>query len=246
MSINTSAKIIGKTIEYKEGQTVLEGYVAFDDAIKTSRPGILIVHDWLGITDFTKEKADELARLGYLAFAADIYGKGVRPNNPKEAGELAGKYKADINLLRARIIAAHQEMLKQDVVDKNKTAVIGFCFGGTTALELARSGTNIKGAVSFHGGLATSNPKDAKNIKAKILVLHGADDPFVPEKEVAGFESEMRAAGLDWQLVKYSNSVHSFTNPNAGTDNSKGAAYNPLAAKRSWQAMQMFFHEIFL
>jgi dienelactone hydrolase len=229
-------------VEYKQGDTTLEGYLAGDTG---KRPGVIIVHDWMGPGKFSTAKADELAKLGYVALAADIYGKGVRPANPKEAGEQAGKFKNDRALLRARVLAALDVLKNNKHVDPKRIAAIGYCFGGTTVLELARSGADIAGVVSFHGGLDTPAPGDAKNIKCKVLVLHGADDPNVPPAQVAAFEKEMTEAGVDWQLIKYSGAVHAFTNPEAGHDNSKGAAYNERADKRSWEATKQFFAEIF-
>jgi len=231
-------------IEYKQGDTTCEGYLT-GDAAPGKRPGILVVHDWMGLGKFSMAKADELAKMGYVALAVDIYGKGVRPANPKEAGEQAGKFKSDRALLRARILAALDVLKKNEHVDPSRIAAIGYCFGGTTVLELARSGTDIAGVVSSHGGLDTPTPGDAKNIKCKVLALHGADDPYVPATDVAAFEAEMTKGGVDWQLVVYSGAVHAFTNPSAGTDNSKGAAYNEKADKRSWEAMKQFFGEIF-
>jgi dienelactone hydrolase len=245
LSGSAKAALHTQTVEYKQGNTVLEGYLAYDDTSGAKRPGVLVVHDWMGIGPFAKGRADELARMGYVAFAADIYGKDVRPKNSKEAGEQAGKYKGDRALLRARVLAALDVLRKQRNVDPNRVVAIGYCFGGTTVLELARSGAEIAGVVSFHGGLDTPTPADAKNIKCKILALHGADDPFVPPPQVAAFEDEMRKTGVDWQLFIYSGAVHAFTIPEAGNDNSKGAAYNERADKRSWMAMKQFFYEIF-
>lgn len=240
------AAIVTKTIEYKQGDAVLEGALSYDDAVKGKRPGVIVVHDWMGMGAFPREKAEDLARMGYIALAADIYGKGVRPKDMKEASEQAGKYKAgDRALLRARARAALDTLLAQPQTDAARVAAIGFCFGGTTALELARSGAPLLGVVSFHGGLDTPKPEDAKNIKAKVVALHGADDPYVPAEQVAGFEKEMRDGGVDWTLVKYSGAVHAFMIPSAGDDNSKGAAYNPRAARRAWRAMSDFFAEIF-
>jgi dienelactone hydrolase len=244
-AVNCQAAVKTQTVEYRQGDTVLEGYLAYDDAIQGPRPGVLIVHDWMGPGKFSNAKAEKLAQMGYIAFAADIYGKGVRPTSPKEAGQQAMKFKGDRPLLRARVLAALDVLRQRPEVDQKRIAAIGYCFGGTTVLELARSGANIAGVVSFHGGLDSPTPADAKNIKAKVLVLHGADDPNVPPKQVAEFEDEMRGGGVDWQLIKYSNAVHAFTNPDAGSDNSKGVAYNEKADKRSWAALQQFFAEIF-
>ena len=230
--------------EYKQGDTTLEGFVAYDDAISGKRPGVLVVHQWLGLTDYEKHRAEMLAQLGYVAFCADIYGKGVRPKDTKEAGALAGKYKGDRQLLRARVNAGLDALRQQPLVDTNRIAAIGYCFGGTTVLELARSGADIAGVVSFHGGLDAPDPTDGKNIKCKVLVCHGADDPFSSPQDIAAFENEMRQGGVDWELIKYGGAVHSFTQPMAGNDNSRGAAYNAEADKRSWIAMQDFFKEV--
>ena len=187
----------------------------------------------------------KLAELGYVAFAADIYGKGVHAASPQQAGALAGKFKNDQKLMRDRVNAALDVLRGSPLCDPKRVAAIGYCFGGTCVLELARSGADVAGVVSFHGGLSTANPADAKNIRGKVLVLHGADDPHVTPKEVEAFEEEMRNAGVDWQFVAYGGAVHAFTDPSAGNDNSKGAAYNAAADRRSWDAMKVFFAEIF-
>lgn len=239
------AAIHAETVEYKDGDAVLEGYLAYDDAVKDVRPGILVVHEWTGLGPYAKRRAEQLAGLGYVAFAADIYGKGIRPNNPDDAAKQAGIYKNDRPLMRRRALAGLAVLRNQPLVDKARLAAIGYCFGGTTVLELARSGADIKGVVSFHGALNTPHPEDAQNIKAKILALHGADDPFVPPAEAAAFQEEMRKAKTDWQFVSYGGAVHSFTNPDSGDDPAKGAAYHKEADERSWQAMKEFFSEIF-
>jgi dienelactone hydrolase len=239
------AGIHTQIIEYKLGDTTLEGFVAYNAAVHGKRPGVLIVHQWLGLTDYEKKRAEMLAQLGYVAFCADIYGKGVRPQNTAEAGAQAGKYKNDRNLLRARVNAGLDALRQQPLVDPKRVAAIGYCFGGTTVLELARSGADIAGVVSFHGGLDSPTPADGKNIKCKVLVCHGADDPYEKPQDLAAFESELRDAKVDWQLIQYGGAVHSFTQPMAGNDNSKGAAYNEKADKRSWEAMKQFLAEIF-
>lgn len=245
VSMKLKSEIITKSVEYKDGETVLEGYLAYDNSSTKQRPGILIFHQWRGISDYEKMRARQLAEMGYVAFAADIYGKGIRPLGPEEAGKEAGKYYGDIKLFRERVTAGLNELMKQEFVDTKEIAAIGYCFGGSAVLELARSGADIKGAVSFHGGLKTPDPKDAGNIKCKILVQHGAIDPYVTEDDVIAFKKEMEDAKVDYVLTEYSGAVHSFTMENSGNDPSKGAAYNKNADLRSWEAMKMFFGEIF-
>lgn len=245
LAANADAAVKTRLVEYRQGGDVLEGYLAWDDAHTSKRPGVLVVHEWTGINQHIKQRAEMLAKLGYVAFAADIYGKGVRPATQPEAAKTAGIYKDNRPLMRARVQAGLNELKKQQHVDPGRIAAIGYCFGGTTVLELARDGADVKGVVSFHGGLSTPTPQDAKSIKSKVLALHGADDPFVKADEVAAFQDEMRKGTVDWQFVAYGNAVHSFTNREAGTDNSKGAAYNEKADIRSWEAMREFFAEIF-
>jgi dienelactone hydrolase len=237
------AAVKGQMIEYKQDGVTMEGYLAYDDTITGKRPGILVVHEWKGLNDFAKKRADMLAQLGYVAFAADIYGKGVRPSTNEAAGAEAGKYKNNRPLLRQRVLAALDVLKNQPNVDSNKLGAIGFCFGGTTVLELARSGADVKGIVSFHGGLSSPTPQDAKNIKAKILVLHGGADPFESPEEVAGFKKEMEDAKVDYQFVVYPGAMHGFTNP-ANDGSLKGALYNAEADQKSWAAMKNFFSQI--
>jgi len=239
------AKVVTKTIEYKQGATVLEGYLAYDDAATAKRPGVLVVHAWMGIDDNARKRAEMLADLGYVAFVADIYGKGIRPKDRDEAAKQAGKYKTDRALLRQRVNAGLAELVKNPKVDTTRTAAIGYCFGGTTVLELARSGAKVNGVVSFHGGLDSPTPADGKNIKAKILVLHGAADSGISATDKAAFEKELADAKVDWQLVEYGGAVHCFTHKDAGNDPSKGCAYDANADTRSWAAMKSFFDEVF-
>ena len=238
------AKLVTQTVEYQQDGTTLEGYLAYDDAVSGARPGVLIVHQWLGLTDYEKHRAEQLAGLGYVAFCADIYGKGVRPQNFKEAGAEATKYKTDRTLLRARVNAGLDTLKKNELVDTKRVAAIGYCFGGTTVLELARSGAELNGVVSFHGGLDSPVPADGKNIKCKVLVCHGADDPFEKPADMTAFQSEMRDAGVDWRLIMYGGAVHSFTQQNVG-ESLPGAKYNERADRRSWADMKSFFAEIF-
>ncbi|TFH66011.1 MAG: dienelactone hydrolase family protein [Candidatus Zixiibacteriota bacterium] len=234
-----------QAVEYKDGDVTCEGYLAYDDTIAGLRPGVLVVHEWMGLGPYAKMRADKLAQMGYVAFAADIYGKGVRPKNTDEAATQASIYRTDRQLMRRRAQAALQVLAENKSVDRKKIAAIGYCFGGGTVLELARSGADLAGVDSFHGNLDTPNLVDAKNIKGKILVQHGGSDPYVPAEQLATFEKEMTDAGVNWQVIIYGGAVHSFTNPDSGTDPTKGAAYNEQADKRSWLAMKQFFDEIF-
>lgn len=242
---SAGADVVSKFVDYKHGEADLRGYLVYDNSFAGVRPGVLVIHDWMGEGAFDRSVSEKLAKLGYVAFSADIYGTGIRPKNSKEAGALAGKYRKDRSLMRSRADAGLQVLLGNKLVDRSHVAAMGYCFGGGVALELARSGAPLAGVVSFHGNLDTPNPADAKNIRAKVLVLHGADDPNVPQDQVLAFQQEMRDAGVDWQFIAYGNAVHAFTNPAAGNDNSRGAAYNEKADRRSWQAMKTFFQEIF-
>ncbi len=227
---------LGQDVDYKDGDVALQGYVSKPVKDMVS-PGVLIVHQWAGLTDYEKMRADKVSKeLGYVAFAVDIYGKGNRPTG-NERGQFAGKYKGDRALFRSRLMAGLEALRNTPGVDKNKIAVIGYCFGGTGALELARSGADIRGAVSFHGGLEGGKPEEASNIKASILVCTGADDPSVPPAQVNDFINEMKAGKCDFSIATYSNAVHGFTQP--------GQAFNATADKRSWAAMTDFLHEVF-
>jgi dienelactone hydrolase len=233
------------TVEYTHNGVTLEGYVAYRDDIVGKRPGILIAHAWKGLGDYEKSRARQLAEMGYVAFALDMYGKGVRPNNPKDAGQLSGFYKKNRPLMRSRAQAGLDRLKAFPAVDPAQCAVIGYCFGGTVALELARSGADVKGTVSFHGGLENTSANTVP-ILSKFLILHGAEDPYVPAEQVLAFEQEMKDAQTDWQLIAYSGAVHAFTDPSSGNDKSTGAAYNERADKRSFEAMTTFFREIFV
>ena len=239
-----ASSILYKTVQYKDQDTELESIISLPKT-KGLHPGIIVVHDWMGMGPFVKQQIQKLSDLGYVAIAADIYGKAGQPSSQEEAGKVAGIYKADRALTRRRAQLAMNELLKIPGVDPKNIAVMGFCFGGMVSLELARSGADLKGVVTFHGSLDTPNPKDGSKIKAEVLALHGADDPYVPAKDVDAFEKEMRDGKVKWELVKYGGAVHAFTNPAAGNDNSKGAAYNAEAAEKSWVAMKDFFARIF-
>jgi len=239
------AQLHEDTLVYNQGATTLRGHLVYDPALAGPRPGVLVVPEWWGLNDYAKSRAAQLAKLGYIALAVDMYGNGKTAATAPEAGKLAGALKADRPLLRARIQAGLAALQQQRLADPKRIAAIGYCFGGTAVLELARSGAELAGVVSFHGGLDTSSPADARNITCKVLVCHGADDPYEPTAQVLAFQEEMRRAAVDWQMIWYGGAVHSFTNPQSGNDNSKGAAYNERADRRSWAAMQTFLAEVF-
>jgi dienelactone hydrolase len=239
------AEIKTQTIPYKDGEVTLKGHLAFDDSVKTDRPGVLVAPEWWGLNDYAKQRAEMLAQMGYVAFAVDMYGDGFVTTSAEEAGKRSGQFRADRQAGRKRILAALETLKKQPHVDTKRIAAIGYCFGGTCVLELARSGADVAGVVSFHGALGTPMPAQPGKVKAKVLVCHGVEDSFISADELAGFQKEMREAGADWQLIFYSQAVHSFTNPNAGKAGIAGVAYHELADKRSWEHMKVFFAEIF-
>jgi dienelactone hydrolase len=245
---SAQAEVRVEAVAYRDGGVELEGFLAYDDAHGLERrPGIVVVHEWWGLNDYTKSRAKQLAALGYIAFAIDMYGKGVRTKDPQEAAKLATPFRGDRALMRSRALAGVAQLRAQPLVASDALAAIGYCFGGTVALELARAGEPFKGVIAFHGGLAvgtdakgTAMPAAAGTLRAKVLALHGGDDPFVPPAEVAAFIDEMRAAKADWQLVQYGGAVHAFTNPATGSDPAKGMAYHASADHRSWAAMREF------
>ncbi len=235
------AGIVTQTVDYKDGGAVLEGYLAYDDSIQGKRPGILVVHEWNGPGHYVEGRCRQLAQLGYVAFAADIYGKGVRPQSMQDCQKESSKYKSNRALMRERARAALSQLQNNERVDASKIAVIGYCFGGTVALELGRGGAPVLGIVSFHGGLDTPTPADAQNIKGKVLVCQGGADSHTLS-QIPGFEKEMKDAKVDYKIITYPGATHGFTNP----DN-KGPAlkYDPQADKDSWRAMRDFFDRIF-
>ncbi|MEJ2671978.1 MAG: dienelactone hydrolase family protein [Deltaproteobacteria bacterium] len=240
-----NAQMVTKTVAYRQDGTEMQGFLAYDDALTGKAPGVLVVHEWWGLNDFARDMAQKEANLGYVALAADIYGGGRVTTDREEAARLAGDMRGNPELLRARAQAALLALAADPRVDPDRLAAMGFCFGGTTVLELAYSGADLAGVVSFHGGLPQAAPADLKRLKAAILVLHGADDPLVSAADITGFEQAMRQAQADWQIVCFGGAVHGFTNP-ANRDNpAAGVAYNAPAARRSWQYMQDFFREIF-
>ena len=236
--------IVSNTVGYLDGDVLLEGFFAFDDSIVGRRPTVLINHTWAGRDDFVAEKAKKLAALGYVGFAVDMYGKGVLGSCPEENAKLMQPLMDNRQMLQKRMHAALYAVKLLPWVDDNKTAAMGFCFGGLCSLDLARAGADLKGVVSFHGLLGAPVNIQGNAIKAKILAFHGHDDPMVPVEQVLAFEREMTEAGADWQLHTFGNTMHAFTNP-AANNPDFGTVYQPDADKRSWIAMENFLTEIF-
>lgn len=233
-----------KPVAYTDGTQKLEGLAAAPKKATPKKAGVLILPAWMGIDAHSKESAQELSKMGYYVFVADIYGVGNKPANTQEAGQKAGYFKNNYKEYQKRIQLALEQLLKSGA-NPNEIAVIGYCFGGSGALEAARGNFNVKGVVSFHGGLGRDAARAIEPIKPKVLVLHGADDFYVPETEIKAFQEEMRTSKADWQMVYYADAVHAFTHKDAGNDKSKGVAYNEKADKRSWRAMKDFFEELF-
>lgn len=245
-ALESRAAIKTETVKYKAGTVEAQGFLAYDDAVKDKRPGVVVVPEWWGLDNYAKTRARQLAELGYVALAADMYGDGKTTTKPEEAGQWSGGLRnGDRKELRVRVEAALDQLKKNPRVDASKTAAIGYCFGGTTVLELARSGADVRGVVSFHGGLSIASPAQPGQVKGKVLVCHGAEDPFESPAEVQAFENEMKNANVDWEMNIYSHAIHGFTNPEADKHGIKGMGYNKEADLRSWQAMQDFFREVF-
>ena len=231
------------TIDYRDGAVNLRGFLAYDERTSGKRPGVLVMPEAFGLGDHAKQRAERLAELGYVALAGDPYGEGFLAKDLQEAMGVAMPLRDDPPRFRQRARAALETLAALPQVDASRLAMIGYCMGGSFSLELARDGAPLKGVVSFHGALETKRPAQAGQVKAKVLVCHGADDPLVPPAAVSAFTEEMTQAGADWQLIMYGGTVHSFTNPAAG--GMPGLAYNASSDKRSWQAMRDFFDEIF-
>lgn len=232
-----------ETLIYREGDQDLEGTLVYDDRSAAKRPGVLVAHAWGGANEFTTAKAGALAGLGYVGFALDVYGVGRRGSNPDENMALMQPFLDDRRLLRRRMAAALAALRGHALVDTERVAAIGFCFGGLCVLDLARSGADVRGVVSFHGLLAGAEGLKTEPIQAKVLALHGHEDPLVSDAELQAFSGEMTSAGADWQLHQYGSTMHAFTNPEAA-DPEAGMQYNPVAERRSWDSMENFLQEV--
>lgn len=237
--------ITTRTIAYEHEGATLSGYLAYDEAIQGQRPAVLVVHEWWGLNDYARMRADKLARLGYVAFSVDMYGEGKVTDHPEQAGQWAREVTQNMPFWRQRALAGLAVLRQQPQADPNRIAAIGYCFGGGTVQQLAYSGADIKGVVSFHGSLQLP-PEDAGRLtKAKILMAHGGDDSFMTAEQVQAYLTAMAQSGLDYQFIIYSGAQHGFTNPDAGQYGVPALGYHPVADKRSWQHMQLFFEELF-
>ncbi len=233
-----------RPVAYSDGAQKLNGFAIAPATSADKSAGVLILPAWKGIDEHSKQVAQQLSELGYHAFIADIYGEGNYPADAKEAGERSGFYKKNFKNYHVRILLALEQLAKAGA-NSEKIAVIGYCFGGTGAIEAARVNMPVKGVVSFHGGLEKDESRStAQQIIPRVLILHGADDPYVPQSDILAFQQEMRDSKADWQMIYYADAVHAFTEKSAGNDNSKGAAYNAKADRRSWEHMKVFFEEI--
>lgn len=233
-----------RTIDYQDGDVDLQGYLAWDDAVEGKRPGVMIAHAWAGRSDLENGKAQALAKLGYVGFALDNFGRGILGTNTEENSALIQPFLDDRAMLQGRLQIALEVLKGLDEVDASRVAAIGFCFGGLCVLDLARTGTDIRGVVSFHGLFGSPGNTAGNKIKAKVLALHGWDDPMAPPDQVVSLAEELSSMGADWQVHGYGNTMHAFTNPQAN-DPDFGTVYSPDADRRSWNAMQDFLSEIF-
>src|SRR5437899_720857 len=239
------AAVKTKVVTYTHDGTTLKGFLAWDDAVKGPRPGVLVVHEWWGLNDYARGRAEQLAKLGYVALAADMYGEGKVTEHPKEAGEMAAKVRANVKDWRKRAEEALDVLKAQPQCDKTRLAAIGYCFGGSTALQLAYSGADLKAVVTFHAALPAPKAEEAKRIKASILVYHGADDKFIPDQAIKSFRDALDKAGVKYEFVSYPDTVHSFTVPDADKHNIAGMKYNKSADEDSWKRMVALFAEKF-
>ncbi|HEV3085109.1 MAG TPA: dienelactone hydrolase family protein [Gemmataceae bacterium] len=242
---SASADLQTKKIAYKHGDLECQGYLAWDDAVQGPRPGVLVVHEWWGLNNYARGRAEQLAKLGYVAFAADMYGEGKVTEHPKEAGAMAAKVRANVQDWRKRAATALDVLMAQPQCDKTRLAAIGYCFGGSTALELAYAGADLKAVVTFHAALPAPKAEEAKQIKATLLVCHGADDKFIPEQAIKSFRDALDKAGVKYEFVSYPDTVHSFTVPGADKHNIPGMKYNKSADEDSWKRLVALLAEKF-
>ncbi|MBY0522953.1 MAG: dienelactone hydrolase family protein [Gemmataceae bacterium] len=243
LTFSAQGAVQTKKITYKDGDVECHGVLAWDDAIRGPRPGVLVVHEWWGLDDYAKKRAEQLAKLGYVAFAADMYGEGKTVKHPKDAGEMAGKVRANVDAWRKRALAALDTLKAQPQCNKDKLAAIGYCFGGSTALQLALAGTDLKAVASFHGALPAPTDAEAKQVKAAILICNGADDTFIPEKAIKAFRDALDKSGTKYEFVNYKGAKHSFTVADADKHGIEGLKYNKEADEDSWKKLEKLLAE---
>lgn len=242
------AEVRTEAVEYRSGETVMNGYLAYDDAVQGKRPGVLVVHEWWGHNDYARKRARMLAELGYTALAVDMYGGGKTADHPEDAGRFASEARKDLDVAEARFLAAREVLARHPTVDAGQIAAIGYCFGGGVVLEMARRGVDLDAVASFHGSLATPSPARPGAVKARVLVFTGEADPMVPPEQVSAFEQEMQAAGASYSVVVYPGAKHSFTSPEADALGQKFGlplAYDAKADAESWAAMQRGLKDAF-
>ena len=247
-SAPADAKIVGKTVEYSDQGTVMKGYIAHDDSVKGKRPGILVVHEWWGLNDYARKRADMLAGLGYTALAVDMYGEGKTASHPDDAGKFSSELMKNFDVAKARFLAAEEFLKNQPTVDSHRIGAIGYCFGGGVVLNMAAQGGDLRGVASFHGSLNLVKPPKPGEVKTKILVLHGGNDKFATPAQIEKFKNELNAAGADYRFVVYPDAMHGYSNPEAtelGEKFNIPLAYNAKADKESWEEVQKFFDRIF-
>lgn len=246
--LSACATLHTKEVDYSSNGQVLKGYIAYDKKIEGKRPGVLVVHEWWGHNEYARKRARMLADLGYTAFAMDMYGDGKQAAHPNEAGKFAEEVSSNQDIAEKRFMAALDLLRSQETVNPDQIAAIGYCFGGGVVLNMARTGVDLDGVVSFHGSLSTDTPAKPGIVKASVLVLHGADDPFVTPEQVEQFKKEMQSAGVDFRFVAYPGAKHSFTNPEADSYGEKfnlPLKYDPEADKQSWVEMRKLFKYLF-
>lgn len=243
-----AAAVVGNPVDYRAGEVMLKGFIAYDDSSNAKRPAVLVVHEWWGHNDYARERARMLAGLGYVALAVDMYGDGRQASHPDEASKFSSEIANNLPLAKARFLAAMDAVGQHPLTDDDRIAAIGYCFGGAVVLTMARQGLDLDAVASFHGALATPQPAQPNTVKAKVLVLHGADDPFVPPEQVEQFRKEMRDAGVDYKFIAYPGASHAFTNPGAdhfGHEFNLPLRYNEAADRASWTELQTFLRDVF-
>jgi dienelactone hydrolase len=239
------ARVLTRNISYQHDGVELEGFLAYDDSLEGRVPAVLIVHEWWGLNDYARMRAKQLASMGYVAFALDMYGKGKVTQHPKEAAEWMRQVNSNVGLWQQRALAGLQVLKNQPRTDTDRIAAIGYCFGGATVQQLAYSGAAVRGVVSFHGSLIPPAPDQVKQVRAKLLICHGSADPFTKPEVVQNYIASMNASALDWQMIIYGGAKHSFTNPDADKAGMAALKYSKSADQRSWAHMKVFFDEIF-